>query len=90
MRKAIITGVTGQDGSYLLEQLLEKDYEVHGLVRRSSSFNTERIDHIINDKAFKNKFHFYHSDVTDSSSIFSLLNRIKPDEIYNLETIEAM
>ena len=84
MKKALITGVTGQDGSYLTEFLLKKNYQVHGIIRRSSSFNTARIDHIINDKSFENKFFFYHGDVTDSSNINRLLDKIQPDEIYNL------
>ena len=84
MKKALITGVTGQDGSYLAELLLDKGYEVHGIIRRSSSFNTGRIDHIINDKQFKGRFFFHHGDVTDSSNINRLLEKINPDEIYNL------
>jgi len=84
MKKALITGVTGQDGSYLLEFLLGKGYEVHGIVRRSSTFNTARIDHVINDSNYSNQFHFHHGDLCDPSSLNSLLNKIKPDEIYNL------
>ena len=84
MKKALITGVTGQDGSYLTELLLEKGYEVHGVIRRSSSFNTARINHIINNNKYNNQFFFYHGDVTDSSNINRLLETIKPDEIYNL------
>ncbi len=84
MKKALITGITGQDGSYLLELLLDKGYEVHGLVRRSSSFNTGRIDHIINDEMFKDKFYFHHGDVTDASNLNRLLEKINPNEIYNL------
>jgi len=78
MKKAFITGITGQDGSYLAELLLEKGYEVHGMLRRSSSFNTERIDHIFN------KIKLHHGDITDSANINHLLSVIKPDEIYNL------
>ncbi len=78
MKKALITGITGQDGSYLAELLLEKGYEVHGTLRRSSSFNTERIDHIFHD------LQTYHSDLTDSSSLNRLIENIQPDEIYNL------
>ncbi len=78
MKKAFITGITGQDGSYLAELLLEKGYEVHGMLRRSSSFNTERIEHIFN------KIQLHHGDITDSSNINHLLSTIKPDEIYNL------
>ena len=84
MKKALITGVTGQDGSYLLEFLLGKGYEVHGIVRRSSTFNTARIDHVIHDSNYSNQFHFHHGDLCDPSSLNSLLNKIKPDEIYNL------
>jgi len=84
LKKALITGVTGQDGSYLAGILLEKGYEVHGIIRRSSSFNTGRIDHIINDEKYKDQFFFHHGDVTDSSNINRLLEKIEPDEIYNL------
>jgi GDPmannose 4,6-dehydratase len=78
MKRALITGITGQDGSYLAEQLLDKGYEVHGMIRRSSSFNTSRIDSIYNHL----KLHY--GDVTDSSSVNRLLEKIGPDEIYNL------
>jgi GDPmannose 4,6-dehydratase len=81
MKKAFITGITGQDGSYLAELLLEKNYEVHGIIRRSSIFTTKRIDHIY-DK-HKN-LHIYHGDLSDSSNLHRLLMKIKPDEIYNL------
>jgi GDPmannose 4,6-dehydratase len=84
MKKALITGVTGQDGSYLVENLLDKNYEVHGIIRRSSSFNTSRIDHLINDEKFSDRFFFYHGDVTDTSNIHRILEKTKPDEIYNL------
>jgi len=84
LKKALITGVTGQDGSYLAEFLLEKGYEVHGIIRRSSSFNTGRIDHIINNKQYENQFHFHHGDVTDASNLNRLLEKIQPNEIYNL------
>lgn len=84
MKKALITGITGQDGSYLSEQLLEKGYEVHGIIRRSSSFNTSRIDHIYNSTYYKNAFKLHYGDVTDSSNINRLLEKIAPDEIYNL------
>ncbi|MBT4733839.1 MAG: GDP-mannose 4,6-dehydratase [Candidatus Marinimicrobia bacterium] len=84
MKKALITGVTGQDGSYLAEILLEKDYEVHGIIRRSSSFNTGRINHIINDEQYKDQFFFHHGDITDASNLNRLLETIEPDEIYNL------
>ena len=82
---ALIFGVTGQDGSYLAELLLKKNYIIHGVKRRSSSANTERVDHIFDSFDFKNKnFYIHYGDVTDSSSIYNLLNKIKPDEIYNL------
>jgi len=85
MKKALITGVTGQDGSYLAELLLEKGYEVHGIIRRSSSFNTARIDHIYQDAHENNaKFFLHFGDLTDSSNVSRLLDKIKPDEIYNL------
>jgi GDPmannose 4,6-dehydratase len=84
MKKALITGITGQDGSYLAEQLLEKGYEVHGIIRRSSSFNTSRIDSIYNNPCYRNVFKLHYGDVTDSSNINRLLEKIAPDEIYNL------
>ncbi len=85
MKKAIITGITGQDGSYLTEILLEKGYEVHGMLRRSSSFNTARIDHLYNDPDIYGKKLFLHyGDLVDTSSIHRLLEKIEPDEIYNL------
>ena len=84
MKKALITGITGQDGSYLAELLLQKGYEVHGLIRRSSSFNTGRIDHIINDQKLKNQFFFHYGDVTDASNLNRILGQTQPDEIYNL------
>ena len=80
MKKAFITGVTGQDGSYLAELLLEKDYEVHAIIRRASVFTTKRIEHIFKHK----KMFTYHGDLTDSSNLHRLLMKIKPDEIYNL------
>ena len=80
MKKAFITGITGQDGSYLAEFLLEKGYEVHGILRRSSVFTTQRIDHIFGHP----RLHTYHGDLTDSSNLHLLLARITPDEIYNL------
>ena len=84
-KKALITGITGQDGSYLSELLLEKGYEVHGMIRRSSSFNTERIDHIYNNPEISGKKFFLHyGDITDTSNINRLLEKIDPDEIYNL------
>ena len=85
MKKALITGITGQDGSYLAEFLIKKGYEVHGLRRRSSSFNTGRIDHLFKDRHYKDANLFLHyGDMTDSSSITSILKRVEPDEIYNL------
>ncbi|NTV98797.1 MAG: GDP-mannose 4,6-dehydratase [Chlorobiaceae bacterium] len=84
MKKALITGITGQDGSYLAELLLEKNYEVHGIIRRSSSFNTGRIDHIIHDRETEARFFFHHGDLTDASNLNRLLEKIQPDEIYNL------
>jgi GDPmannose 4,6-dehydratase len=84
-KKALITGITGQDGSYLAELLLAKGYEVHGLIRRSSSFNTGRVDHLYQDPHEPDvRFFLHHSDLTDSSSLVTWLNRIKPDEVYNL------
>ena len=84
-KKALIFGVTGQDGSYLSELLLKKNYEVHGVKRRSSSFNTSRIDHLYKDLNENNiNFYLHYGDVTDSFSVSSLINKIKPNEIYNL------
>ena len=82
--KALITGITGQDGAYLAELLLEKGYEVHGTVRRSSSINTERIDGLISRYSDDNQLTLHYSDLLDSSSITNLLNNIRPDEVYNL------
>lgn len=91
MKKALITGITGQDGSYLAEFLLEKGYEVHGILRRSSTFNTERIEHLyidelIEDMKIKSKktLHIYYGDMTDSSNLISIIQKVQPDEIYNL------
>ncbi|AFR71764.1 GDP-D-mannose dehydratase [Brachyspira pilosicoli WesB] len=85
MKKALITGITGQDGSYLAELLLEKGYEVHGIIRRSSSFNTERIDHLYSDPHINDVRMFLHyGDLSDSSNLSRLLEKIQPDEIYNL------
>jgi GDPmannose 4,6-dehydratase len=82
---ALITGITGQDGSYLAELLLEKGYEVHGIKRRASSFNTERIDHIYQDPHESNpKLHLHYGDLTDSSNLTRILKEIQPDEVYNL------
>ena len=85
MKKALITGVTGQDGSYLAEFLLEKGYEVHGLIRRSSSFNTSRVEHLYQDPHEKNVRLFLHyGDLTDASSINHIVRTVRPDEIYHL------
>ena len=85
MKKALITGITGQDGSYLAELLLEKGYEVHGLIRRSSSIATTRIDHLYQDPHEEGvRFFLHYSDLTDSSSLVTWLHRIRPDEVYNL------
>ncbi|MDC0978147.1 GDP-mannose 4,6-dehydratase [Acidimicrobiia bacterium] len=82
--KAIITGITGQDGYYLSKLLLEKGYEIHGLIRRSSSFNTKRIDELIAKYGTEEKLFLYYSDLLDSSSLNNLINTIEPDEVYNL------
>ena len=85
MPRAFITGITGQDGSYLTELLLEKGYEVHGLIRRASTFNTSRIDHLFKDPHEpNNNLHLHYGDITDSSGITNLLREIEPDEVYNL------
>lgn len=84
MKKAIITGTTGQDGSYLTELLLEKGYEVHGIMRRSSTFTTERLDHLYVDPHNKSKLKLVFGDLSDSGSISSLVREIQPDEFYNL------
>ncbi|GAB3323566.1 GDP-mannose 4,6-dehydratase [Haliea atlantica] len=84
-RKAVITGVTGQDGSYLAELLLEKGYEVHGIKRRASLFNTQRVDHIYQDPHVDNqRFILHYGDLTDSSSLTRIIQQVKPDEVYNL------
>jgi len=85
MKRALITGITGQDGSYLAELLLEKGYEVHGIKRRASSFNTQRIDHIFQDPHDPNpRLHLHYGDLTDTSNLTRLLEQIRPDEVYNL------
>ena len=84
MKKVLITGITGQDGSYLTELLLEKGYEVHGIIRRQSSQNTERIDHVLNDSAFDKRVFLHYGDLTDSSNAHALIREIQPDEVYNL------
>lgn len=84
-KRALITGITGQDGSYLAELLLAKGYQVHGIKRRSSLFNTQRIDHLFDDPAVGNKSLFlHHADMNDSSSLVRVINEVKPNEIYNL------
>src|SRR5436190_1214096 len=85
MKKALITGITGQDGAYLAELLLKKGYEVHGLKRRSSLFNTDRIDHLYQDPHVDNRnFILHYGDMTDSTNLTRLIKEIQPDEIYNL------
>ncbi|KAB7731959.1 GDP-mannose 4,6-dehydratase [Rudanella paleaurantiibacter] len=85
MKKALITGITGQDGAYLAELLLEKGYEVHGIKRRSSMFNTQRIDHIYEDPHETNvRFHLHYGDLADSTNIIRIIQEVQPDEIYNL------
>jgi len=85
MKKALITGITGQDGSYLAELLLEKGYEVHGIIRRSSTFNTSRIDHLYTDPHVNGvRLFLHHGDVADSTNLIKLLYRLQPDEIYHL------
>jgi GDPmannose 4,6-dehydratase len=85
MKKALITGITGQDGSYLAEFLLEKGYEVHGIKRRASSFNTERVDHIYEDPHVeKARFKLHYGDLTDTSNLTRILSEVQPDEVYNL------
>ena len=85
MKKALITGITGQDGSYLAELLLEKGYEVHGIIRRASTFNTKRIDHLYKDSHINNvKLFLHYGDLSDGSNINRIIEKIKPDEIYHL------
>ena len=85
MKKALITGITGQDGSYLAELLLKKGYEVHGLIRRSSTFNTSRIDHLFQDPHEKGiRLHLHYGDITDGVGLANLIREIEPQEIYNL------
>jgi GDPmannose 4,6-dehydratase len=84
-KKALITGITGQDGSYLADFLLEKNYEVHGIKRRTSLFNTDRIDHLYQDPHVnKRNFILHHGDLTDSSSLIKIIQQVQPNEIYNL------
>ncbi|WP_114781483.1 GDP-mannose 4,6-dehydratase [Botryobacter ruber] len=85
MKKALITGITGQDGAYLADLLLEKGYEVHGIKRRSSLFNTDRIDHLYQDPHEEDvKFHLHYGDLSDSTNIIRIIQQVQPDEIYNL------
>ena len=85
MKKALITGITGQDGSYLAEFLLEKGYEVHGIIRRASTFNTGRIDHLYQDPHINGvKLFLHYGDIADSTNLIKLLYRLQPDEIYHL------
>ena len=84
-KRALITGITGQDGSYLAELLIKKDYEVHGIKRRSSSFNTERIDHLYQDPHGKSlDLILHYGDLTDSTNLIRIIQQVKPAEIYNL------
>ena len=83
-KKALITGITGQDGSYLAEFLLKKGYVVHGIKRKSSTFNTNRIDHIYKDIHSRSNFRLHYGDLADSNSIVNVINKVKPHEIYNL------
>ena len=87
--KALITGITGQDGSYLAELLLSKGYEVHGTIRRSSLINTHRIDNIISEYSNTNKLNLHYADLLDSASLSNLVTQIQPDEIYNLGTVHV-
>ena len=84
MRIGLITGITGQDGFYLAKLLLEKGYELHGTVRRSSTFNTSRIEELISDYSASGQLSLHYSDLLDSSSLNTLINTISPDEVYNL------
>ena len=84
-KRALITGITGQDGAYLAEFLLNKGYEVHGIKRRTSMFNTDRIDHLYQDPHVqKRNFILHHGDMTDSSSLVHIMAEVRPDELYNL------
>ena len=85
MKKALITGITGQDGAYLAELLLQKGYEVHGIKRRASLFNTDRIDHLYQDPhACERRFILHYGDLSDSSNLVRIMQEVKPDEVYNL------
>lgn len=84
MKKAFITGITGQDGSYLAEFLLEKGYQVHGIVRRASNFNTQRLEHLYDDPRNKGNLHLHYGDLLDSVALVKLIHNLQPDEVYNL------
>jgi GDPmannose 4,6-dehydratase len=85
MKKALITGITGQDGAYLADLLLAKDYQVHGIKRRASLFNTDRIDHIYEDPHVDNRnFILHYGDLTDATNLIRIIQEVQPDEIYNL------
>src|ERR1700733_2951866 len=85
MKTALITGITGQDGSYLAKFLLDKGYEVHGIKRRSSSFNTDRIDHLYQDPHERGvRLHLHYGDLTDATNLIRIVQQVQPDEIYNL------
>ena len=85
MKKALITGITGQDGSYLAELLLKKGYEAHGIKRRASSFNTQRVDHFYEDPhETDRRFVMHYGDLTDATNLIRIIQKIKPDEIYNI------
>lgn len=84
MKKALITGIIGQDGSYLAELLLDKGYEVHGIIRRHSTICTDRIDHLYDDTSLKDRFFLHYGDLTDSCNLMGLIRKIQPDEVYNL------
>jgi len=84
-KRALITGITGQDGAYLAEFLLDKGYEVHGIKRRSSSFNTDRIDHLYQDPHEQHvRLHLHYGDLTDATNVIRVIQKVQPDEIYNL------
>ena len=83
-RVALITGITGQDGSYLTELLLGKGYKVHGIIRRHSTPCTDRIDHLLGDKQYKDRLFLHYGDLTDTSCLSNIINTYKPDEVYNL------
>ena len=91
MKRALITGITGQDGSYLAEFLLEKGYEVHGIKRRSSLFNTQRVDHIYQDSNVENsQFKLHYGDLSDTSNLTRILRDIEPDEVINLISLTLL